>query len=162
MCIRDSLQAERSTSAFAVPRAELSRRAIKVVPLGQPGAPKGSVFYAFAGAELNQAVWVLRGRGDAGAFNEGDWERLPRKIQDGLVVFHETKPLLRGLLSFRPGMDPEVRSATEEALLEMHQSPAGQAALAKAGGITRFERLTPWDLAGVNEWRQALRGAAAR
>ena len=156
------LQADRSTTAFAVPRAELARFGIPTTLLGIPGAPRGGVHFAFAGAELNQAIWVLKGRGDAGAFNEGDWDRMPRKIRDGLTIFHETKPLLRGLVSFRPEMDTRVREAVEDALLAMHETPSGRAALSRAAGISRFERLTPWDLAGVNEWRRALKGVVAR
>jgi phosphonate transport system substrate-binding protein len=154
------LQAERSTSAFAVPRAELARRGIPSVPLGQPGAPDGSTYYVLAGAELNQAVWVLRGKGDAGAFNEGDWARLPQKIRDGLRIFHETRPLLRGLVSFRAGVPADARAACENALLALNSDTAGRAALSKADGITRFEGLTPADFAGLSEWRRALRGAS--
>lgn len=154
------LQAERSTSAFAVPRVELARNGIRAEPLGLRGASPSSCFYVLAGAELNQAVWVLRGKGDAGAFNEGDWARLPQKLRDGLRIFHETRPLLRGLVSFRPGLSAAARRACEAALLDLHSSPAGRAALAKADGITRFESLTPADFAGLDEWRRALRGAS--
>lgn len=156
------LQAERSTSAFAVPRAELARVGIRTIPAGQPAAPKGSVSYLLAGAELNQAIWVLKGKGDAGAFNEGDWARLPRKIRDGLVVFHQTRPLLRGLMSFRRGLDERTREACEEVLLALHKTAGGQAALGRAGGITRFEPLTPLDLSGLVAWRLALKGAAGQ
>lgn len=154
------LQAERSTSAFAVPRAELARRGIPSVPLGQPGAPPGSSYYVFAGAELNQAVWVLRGKGDAGAFNEGDWARLPQKIRDGLHIFHETRPLLRGLVSFRQGVPPATMKACETTLLALHRDTAGRAALARVDGITRFESLRSRDLTDLSEWRRALRGAS--
>jgi hypothetical protein len=44
--------------------------------------------------------------------------------------------------------------------MALHQGGAGRAALAKADGITRFESLTPADLAGLNEWRRALQGAS--
>lgn len=154
------LQAERSTSAFAVPRAELARHGIRSEPLGLRGASPSSCYYVLAGAELNQAVWVIRGKGDAGAFNEGDWARLPQKLRAGLAIFHETRPLLRGLVSFRPGLSPATRRASEAALLDLHSNAAGRAALAKADGITRFESLTPADFSGLEEWRRALRGAA--
>ena len=154
------LQADRSTSAFAVPRAELRRRGIAVVPKGQASPPKGSVFYVFAGAELNQAIWVLNRRGDAGAFNEGDWEGLPEKLRGGLTIFHETKPLLRGLISFRHNLDARARNAVEETLLNLHTDSAGRAALSKAAGITRLERLTARDRAALAEWRVALKGAS--
>ena len=154
------LQAERSTSAFAVPRAELARHGIRSEPMGLRGASPASCFYVLAGAELNQAVWVIRGKGDAGAFNEGDWARLPQKLRDGLRIFHETRPLLRGLVSFRPGLSAATRRACEAAVLDLHSNAAGRAALAKADGITRFESLTPKDFAALDEWRRALRGAS--
>lgn len=154
------LQAERSTSAFAVPRAELARHGIPLVPAGQPRAPKNAAYFVLAGAELNQAFWVLYGRGNAGAFNEGDWERLPRKIKDGLVVFHETRPLLRGLVSFRSGLAASTRDAVERALIELHNDEPGREALRKADGISRFDRLTPKDQAGLDDWKRALQGVA--
>jgi len=154
------LQAERSTSAFAVPRAELARFGIPMVPAGQPKAPRNAAFFVLAGAELNQAFWVLYGRGDAGAFNEGDWHRLPHKMRDDLVIFHETRPLLRGLLSFRRGLDAKVRNGAEKALLTLHEQEGGRAALEKADGITRLERLSPRDLAGLDDWRRVLQRTA--
>ncbi len=152
------LQAERSTSAFAVPRLELTRQGIPLVPSGQNGAPPGAAYYVLAGAELNQAIWVLNGKGDAGAFNEGDWARLPEKVRSELVIIHETRPLLRGILSMRSGLDAPTRRACEEILMALPKSPAGQSALASAAGITRFEPLTPRDLTHLNEWRLALKG----
>lgn len=155
------LQAERSTSAFAVPRVELARRGIELVPLGDPASGRPPAFYILAGAELNQAIWVLNGKGDAGAFNDSDWSRLPEKIRNELAAFHETRPLLRGALSFRGSLDDETKRTCEDILLALHRDPAGQAALASAAGITRFERLTSKDLADIGEWRFALRGVSA-
>lgn len=156
------LQAARSTSAYAVPRAEMARHGITLFPAGQPKAPRNAAFYVFAGAELNQAVWVLKGKGDAGAFNEGDWKVLPEKVRAGLVIFHETEPLLRGLVSFRDGMDPAIQRASEEALLDLHKEESGQRALRQADGLTRFERLTARDTSGLASWRKALRSASGQ
>jgi len=156
------LQAERSTSAFAVPLAELARRRIGLIPAGQTPARKDEVSYLLAGGELNQAVWVLDEKGDAGAFNEGDWASLPEKVRGGLVIFHETRPMLRGVLSLRSGLDAGIRRACERVLLTMNADAAGRAALARASGITRFEPLTPGDLAGLDEWRVALKTVPIR
>lgn len=156
------LQAARSTSAYAVPRAELARHGIPIFPAGQPKAPRNAAFYVFAGAELNQAIWVLKGKGDAGAFNEGDWNRLPEKVRAGLTIFHETEPLLRGLVSFRDGLGPAIRRASEEALVALHREESGQRALRQADGITRFERLTARDVDGLASWRRALRSASGQ
>ena len=107
------LQALRSTSAFALPKAELERAGIPLVPADDPRAGRADARYVLALAEINQAVWVLHGKGDAGAFNEGDWAALPEKVRSQLRIFHETRPILRGLLSFRTGLDPAVRRSVE-------------------------------------------------
>jgi len=148
------LQVLRSTSAFALPKAELERAGLAVVPADDPRAGRGQVRYVLAFAEINQAVWVLHGKGDAGAFNEGDWAALPEKIRSQLRVFHETQPIVRGLLSFRAGLDPRVRRLAEDALQGLDDDAPGRAALAQASGITRFEPLSARD-------RQELRGLAA-
>ena len=83
-----------------------------------------------------------------------------QKIRDGLRIFHETRPLLRGLVSFRAGLPAAAMGACEDALLALSSDTAGRAALSKADGITRFEGLTPAEFAGLAEWRRALRGAS--
>ncbi len=156
------LQALRSTSAFALPRAELERAGIALVPADDPRAGRDDVRYVLALAEINQAVWVLHGKGDAGAFNEGNWAALPEKIRSRLRVFHETRPMVRGLLSFRARLDPKVRRAVEEVLLRLDGDEAGRAALARAAGLTRFERLTAADRRELSGWAPILRPARSR
>ena len=73
------LQAIRSTSAFALPRAELTRAGLRLVAADDAAADPKAVRYVLALAEVNQAVWVLHAKGDAGAFNEGDWAGAARE-----------------------------------------------------------------------------------
>jgi phosphonate transport system substrate-binding protein len=148
------LQVVRSTSAFALPKAELERAGLSVGPADDSTAGRRDVRYVLALSEINQAVWVLHGRGDAGAFNDSNWAALPEKIRSQLRIFHETRPIVRGLLSFRTGLDPRVRRAAEEVLVTLDSDEAGRAALDAAAGITRLEPLTAAD-------RQELRGLAA-
>jgi phosphonate transport system substrate-binding protein len=155
------LQAERSTSAFALPRAELARNGIDLVAAGDAARPARVVRYVLADAEVNQAVWVLHGRGDAGAFNEADWEALPAGIRDQLQIFHETRPILRALLSFRAGLHVSVRREVEKLLVALPQDPEGKAALNRATGITAFEPLTARDREGLREWRAVLKPLAS-
>jgi phosphonate transport system substrate-binding protein len=156
------LQALRSTSAFALPKAELARAGIVLLPADDPQAGRGNVRYVLAGAEINQAIWVLHGKGDAGAFNEADWEALPQKVRSRLRVFHETRPIIRGLLSFRTGLAASVRTQVEEALLKLDGDEAGRAALERASGTTRFERLTAADRRDLRGWATILRPAPSR
>jgi phosphonate transport system substrate-binding protein len=156
------LQVARSTSAFALPKAELERAGLVVVSADDPRSTRRDVRYVLALAEINQAVWVLHGKGDAGAFNEGDWAALPERIRSRLRVFHETPPLVRGLLSFRRSLEPRVRRLAEEALLSLDDDEAGRAALAGASGVTRFEPVTAADRSGLRGWAQVLRPGRGR
>jgi phosphonate transport system substrate-binding protein len=156
------LQVLRSTSAFALPKAELARAGITLVPADDPHAGRDNVRYVLAMAEINQAMWVLRGKGDAGAFNEGNWAELPDRVRSQLRVFHETRPIVRGLLSFRAGLDGRARREAEAALLGLHDDEAGRKALDHAAGVTRFERLTAEDRRELRGWAPILWPGRAR
>jgi len=150
------LQALRSTSAFALPRAELARAGIPLVAADEAGVDSGSVRYVLALAEVNQAVWVLHGKGDAGAFNEGDWAALPEKIRARLRIFERSRPIERGLIAFRGSLEAPTRRKLEEVMLGLHQDEAGRAALTRASGVTRFERLTQVEKQAVLAWAPVL------
>ena len=151
------LQAMRSTSAFALPRAELTLAGLRLVPADDAtAADPNSVRYVLALAEVNQAVWVLHRKGDAGAFNEGDWQALPAKIRSQLRVFKRTRPIQRGLIAFRADLPAHPRRAVEDALLNLHLDPAGVAVLTHAAGVTRFERLNGSELRAVLAWGPVL------
>jgi phosphonate transport system substrate-binding protein len=156
------LQVLRSTSAFALPKAELESAGLTLAPADDLRSHPGDVKYVLARAEINQAVWVLHGRGDAGAFNERDWAALPERVRSQLRIFHETRPIVRGLVSFRTGLAAAARAAAEDALLGMPADEAGRAALARADGITAFERLTAADRAELRRWAPVLRPVRAR
>ena len=155
------LQVLRSTSAFALPKAELARAGIALVPADDPHAGRDNVRYVLAQSEINQAIWVVRGKGDAGAFNQGNWTALPERIRSQLRVFHETPSIVRGLLSFRTSLAPSARRQLEEVLLKLDADAAGRAALDRAAGITRLERLTSADRRALRDWAPILRPGRA-
>jgi phosphonate transport system substrate-binding protein len=150
------LQAIRSTSAFALPRAELRRAGLRLIAADDAAADPKAVRYVLALAEVNQAIWVLHQKGDAGAFNEGDWQALPEKVRARLRIFERSRPIQRGVIAFRGDLAPATRRAIEEVMLALHQDEAGLAALTHAAGITRFERLTPAARDAVLDWGPVL------
>jgi phosphonate transport system substrate-binding protein len=156
------LQALRSTSAFALPKAELERAGLTLAPADDLRSRPDDVRYVLALAEINEAVWVLHGKGDAGAFSDGNWAALPDKVRSQLRIFHQTRPIVRGLLSFRAELDARARAAVEETLLRLSEDEAGRAALRQAAGLTRFERLTAEDRSGLRRWAPVLRPTRAR
>jgi phosphonate transport system substrate-binding protein len=149
-------EAPRSTSAYHVPRATLRSEGLTLVADEATESGPEAVRYLFAGSELNQAYWVHRGIAEAGAFNDGDWERVPDTIRKDLRIIHSTRPLLRWLIAFASDLDPGVRAAVSEALTAAHQDEVGRAALQAASGIARFEHLSDADRADLAYWRTVL------
>lgn len=150
-------ESERSTSAYFLPRVTLQAAGLKLLRATDvPPTAGEAVAYRFAGSELNQAYWVERGKADAGAFNDGDWERTPPSVRSSLRVFHRTEPVLRYLLSFDRRLDPGIRSTVIQGLLEMSASSRGRVALDQAARIVRFETLTDKDEAQLEHWRRVL------
>ena len=149
-------ESPRSTSAYALPKAFLRQQGFTLFPADHTAIPADSVRYVFAGAELNQAYWVLHGKGDAGAFNDGDWERLPPPLRAQLRIIAQTPALLRMLFSFRRGVSETTQTAVETALVGMHDDPAGREALLAASNISKFERLTAADNDRLVGWRTLL------
>jgi phosphonate transport system substrate-binding protein len=151
-----ALEAPRSTSAFALPLATLQLHGLRASPDSGAAGGGAAVRYVLAGSEANQGYWVLRGRADAGAFNDGDWQRLPGTVRAELRIVHTPAPLLRWLVSFRKGLASDVRRAVQAAMTDMHRSEPGRDALQGAERIARFEPLTPADRASLARWQTAL------
>lgn len=151
-----AFEAPRSTSAFFVPKAELQAAGVAVIPADTTERTLNSVYYMFAGSELNQAYWVHRKRVDVGAFNNGDWERIPPAIKSDLKIIHHTRPILRWLLSFTPSATIELQEAVIETLLSAHGDEMGQEALAQAEHIKKFERISSTDQENLKYWKNTL------
>jgi phosphonate transport system substrate-binding protein len=149
-------ESPRSTSAHALPKAFLRQQGFTLFPADHAAIPADAIRYVFAGAELNQAYWVLHGKGDAAAFNDGDWERLPPPLRAQLRIIAQTPTLLRMLFSFRRGVSEATQTAIETALVGMHDDPAGSEALLAASNISKFERLTAADNDQLAAWRTLL------
>lgn len=107
-------------------------------------------------SELNQAYWVHSGRADAGAFNDGDWGRVPEGIRNDLRIIGRSRPILRWLFSVSTALPPEVQTALLEVLVDMYRDPQGQAALTAAERIAKIEYLSDADRANLDYWSRAL------
>ncbi len=149
-------ESPRSTSAYHVPRAALRGEGMILASQDKQEVSPNFIRYLFAGSELNQAYWVVRGRADAGAFNNGDWDRIPEIIKNDLRIIHTTRPMLRWLLSFTSDIDPRLRSSASEVFLAAHQDQAGREALKEAARIAKFEVLTDTDKMGLEYWDTIL------
>jgi phosphonate transport system substrate-binding protein len=131
-----------STSSYILPVSVLRAAGLPLVELApHDPVPPDRVGYTFAGSELNVSTWVHRRLADAGALSNLDWmtpRAVPDPVRSALRVFHQSPPVIRALLSVRPGLDPLVRGAMIDALLRMHEDEDGRAALRGYYGIARF------------------------
>ncbi|EXJ12618.1 phosphate/phosphite/phosphonate ABC transporter substrate-binding protein [Imhoffiella purpurea] len=149
-------ESPRSTSAYFLPLASMRAQGLHLTPSGAPSSDPARVRYLFAGSELNQAYWVQAGRADAGAFNNGDWERIPASVRQELRIFGRTRSVLRWLLSFSTGLDVRIREAVIRVFLDMPEEAEGRVALEAAARIARIERLTDADRADLDYWSDVL------
>ena len=138
-----------STSGYAIPKAELVIHGMALSPKEVEKAPPDVVSYVFAADEVNQAFWVIQKRADAGAFNNDDWDELPEKVRGELKIIHETKPILRLLIAFRPHLPTRFSNAVEDILLNMNKYPKGRKAL-ESSRIIKIERLSDDDHLSLN------------
>lgn len=145
-----------STSAYAIPKAELKRRGFTVLPLNEKMEIKDAVRYVFAGEELNQAFFVIQKRADAGAFNNNDWDELSKKISSELRIIHETQPMPRYIASFHPRLPEKLRKAIEVIFEEMDKNPEGKDSLKRASRITKIERLADADLKAMKYVKEIM------
>lgn len=148
-----------STSAYALPLAELRRNGVAVAAMDRDDGRRDAVRYDFAGEELNQVYWVLQRRADAGVFNNNDWDDVPPKLRRQLRVIHETRPVLRYVVSFHPQVTPELRATIEDALLALNDTAEGRSALESASESKKIERLSEADRASLEYVREISRYA---
>lgn len=152
-----ALESTRSTTAFALPRAELRRAGLVSVAADSARPPRGAVRYVLAGDETNQAYWVAGRKADAGAFNINDWNELPEKLRQELRIIHTTQPILRWVWSFRQDLPPPMKAAVAEVLLKLHEDPEGKAALEAARKIVQFDHIGDADRKHIAAWRRFAR-----
>lgn len=153
-------ESPRSTSAFLVPKLTLEGLGYRL-NTGEPAiGPKPdetalrTINYRFAKTETNQAYWVHKKIGDIGAFNDGDWERVPDVIRKDLTIVGKSRPILRWLLAYRQAVPTTLREKVNEVLLKMHETSNGKAALSKAESILRFEQLNERDKNNYAYWQE--------
>ena len=123
----------------------IKRHGISLVKLDTPRSapPPGKAGYFFSGGEINIAMAVIRGLADVGAYSNLDWETpksTPPALKKRLRIFHRSPWVPRGVELVRKDLDPAIKSALEEVLLNAHSDPAAKKALHAYQGTKKFDR----------------------
>jgi phosphonate transport system substrate-binding protein len=158
---RLALQSPASTSAYLLPAIALLDAGVpmEILPSPSDRPRSGGVGYVFANSEANIATWVLKGVVDAGAFSDGDLQRLrdrdPRAAS--LRVIGRSMSAPRAMELVRADLDPRVRDRLREVLLQAAQDPAAAPALRRFFGTTGFSLPGDADAAALEVLAEAAR-----
>jgi phosphonate transport system substrate-binding protein len=131
-----------STSGYLMPKAALASAGLRLVNYEDPAASIAAdhVGYVFSNDAENTMFWVLKHKVAAGAVNADYYLALAGDRRDELRVLHTTESVPRNVVCVRDSLDPQIISAIERVLLEMHLSEDGRAALEDFEETTRFDR----------------------
>jgi phosphonate transport system substrate-binding protein len=131
-----------STSGFLMPKAALASAGLRLVNYEDPAAsiPPDRVGYIFSNDAENTMFWVIKRKVAAGAVNADYFEALAGDRLSELRILHTTEAVPRNVVCVRRSLDAEVVRAIEKALLEMHLSDEGRAALQDFEETTKFDR----------------------
>lgn len=147
-----------STSGFLVPLTTLRKNGLVVAPEvpDQEYSATFGVRYLFAGSEINVAAWVLRGRVDAGAFSDRDWDnpaKMPPAFQQELTIIHQTPEIVRSLILVRKGMADPVKQRISRVLRTMDDGVEGREALHEFYDTRKFDALEGEAARSLNHMR---------
>ncbi len=150
-----------STTGYFEPAAELQSLGynLRRLPnLGDRPEP-GSLGFLFSGAEYNTVMWVHKKLIDAGVVSSLDWQNesyLPPAIIPDLKIIHLSEPIPRALELVRGNLDPRIKAAIREVLLNAHLDPDAGPAMKAYQDTTRFDRLDASTVAALDKIRKML------
>ncbi|MBF0341146.1 MAG: phosphate/phosphite/phosphonate ABC transporter substrate-binding protein [Magnetococcales bacterium] len=149
---------EHSSSGYLLPSIALAEAGLTLVPAAKlrTGKKPGQTGYLFTNANENTVVWVLFGKIAAGAGSREEFLTKARSEQERLRVIHESQPIPRHVVSFRPGMPEALRSALMDVLVTMHQSVKGREMLQRFENTARFDPLPEETVAQLEQMRSAV------
>ena len=101
------------------------------------------VGYVFTGEDENTIQWVGSRKVAAGAIDSHSFSRIPPESQADLIILAETETVARQVAVIAADIDPQLRSAIKQLLLELDETAAGQEVLRKFEETTQFDQLPP-------------------
>jgi phosphonate transport system substrate-binding protein len=130
-----------STTGFLMPKAALVSAGLWLVNYEDPAAsvPDDRAGYVFSNDAENTMFWVLKGKVVAGAVNADYYDALAGELIDELRILHTTQAVPRNVVCVRNGLEPDVVTAFQKVLLEMHLDDEGRAVLLDFQETSRFD-----------------------
>ena len=146
-----------STSGYVLPAVYLMDRGLKLTPkqtYEEKVAPD-EIGFVFSYDDQNALQWVVSGLADAGVTDDSRFASFPTDVTSGLVILAETESVPRQVVLVRPGMDAALKTAIMQILVQMKDTPEGQAALESFDKTAQFDEF-PEGIAAAQDKMQKM------
>lgn len=153
-----AMRAPQSTAGFFLPSVHLVERGLALV--GKSGfadaLPPSAVGFAFSGSDQDTLRAVISGSAAAGAVDDYHFDIVfPPETTQQLVELARTEKIPPQVVLARPGLDEQYLAALTQTLTRLHESQAGESALARFQ-TTRFEPFPGGTDAATKRMREML------
>ena len=144
-----------SSSGHLLPRIAISQQGLRFGPVANPqDSPEPDrIGFTFTGDDENTMESVLRGRVDAGAMSQGNFEKHAKGDRTELRIISRTYSIPRHVVSIASSLSNDLNEPIKIALLDMHQSEEGQAVLESFEGTAKFDEIPPEMLTALENSR---------
>lgn len=137
-----AMQEPTSTSGFLLPLSLLAAEGLPVAERENVEAAQSdtAVNYVFTGDDKNTALWVVKGRVDAGATDNATFARLENAAPGQYRSIGKSQDVPRQVVMMAKGVDPALAEAVADVLTSMHLDEVSLPILNKFNKTTQFER----------------------
>ena len=138
-----ALEAPQSTSGFFLPIIHLLEANLQPVEKQQETDPTATdeVGYLFTQEDENTIQWVGSRKVAAGAVDSGSFAKIPPESRAELIVLAETESVARQVALIAADIDPPLRAAIEQLLLDLDETAEGREILATFEDTEQFDAL---------------------
>lgn len=122
-----------STSGFMLPLAYVIQAGLTPAekPTSNAAVAENEVGYVFSTEDQNTIRWVMGKKVAVGVTDNESFMEIPEKARESLTILAETENVARQVTVIGPNLDPALVEKIKSLLLELHESPQGQAVLKK-------------------------------
>lgn len=148
-----AMDAPYSTSGFVLPSIHMMEKGLTLIGKKSTGDPVGAneVGFVFSYDDENTLQWVLSGLADGGVTDDYNFGvAFPEEARAQLVELARTDFVPRQVVVMRSGLDEKLAQAIVQALITMHETEAGAAAL------------EPFQTSKFDEFPEGIETATAR
>lgn len=147
-----------STSGFMLPALTIGRQGLDLFPLESTYSPPPAdkVGYIMAFDNETQAAWVERGRVQAAAMAEADFEELAKTALEPLRALFITPFVPYHVITHRPGLDAGLVARIKTVLKAAHETEPGASILGAFERTAKFDDIPAPLLADVLEFEPFL------